>query len=256
MTSEDLIPAGPDEAAAPGAAPEPSKGAPDSHGDRRQLNLTDPKAIRALAHPLRWALLEALADAGTLTATQASEMLGESPANCAFHLRTLAKYGFVEEAGGGRGRERPWRRVYDTLSWGTRAEDPQFTLAAQALDQVLLDRLLARVRRSLSSVTSWPAGFGEDMGGAMRRLYLTPEEARELYAEMAQAFERVVGEDNRFAGRRDPERRPPDAVPVEFVLVGYPVLDSLPLPDRAGPGADASALDTEAYTGPDEDPDG
>jgi hypothetical protein len=34
-------------------------------------------------------------------------MLGESPANCAFHLRTLAKYGFVEEAGGGRGRERP-----------------------------------------------------------------------------------------------------------------------------------------------------
>jgi hypothetical protein len=34
-------------------------------------------------------------------------MLGESPANCAFHLRTLAKYGFVEEAGDGRGRERP-----------------------------------------------------------------------------------------------------------------------------------------------------
>ena len=40
-------------------------------------------------------------------------MLGESPANCAFHLRTLAKYGFVEEAGGGRGRERPWRQTYD-----------------------------------------------------------------------------------------------------------------------------------------------
>jgi hypothetical protein len=28
-----------------------------------------------------------------------SEMLGESPANCAFHLRTLAQYGFEEEAG-------------------------------------------------------------------------------------------------------------------------------------------------------------
>jgi predicted transcriptional regulator len=256
MTSEDQTPAGPDEAAASGAAAEPSAGTPDSHSDRRQLNLTDPKAIRALAHPLRWALLEALADAGTLTATQASEMLGESPANCAFHLRTLAKYGFVEEAGGGRGRERPWRRVYDALSWGTRAEDPQFTLAAQALDQVLLDRLLTRVRHSLSSVTSWPAGFGEDMGGAVRRLYLTPEEARELYGEMAQAFERVVGEDNRFAGRRDPERRPPDAVPVEFALFGYPVLDSLPLPDRADPGAGVGTLDVEAYTGPDEDPDG
>ena len=63
---------------------------PRPRDDRLQLDLTDPKAMRALAHPLRWALLEALAHAGTLTATQASEMLGESPANGAFHLRTLA----------------------------------------------------------------------------------------------------------------------------------------------------------------------
>src|SRR6185437_9949446 len=85
---------------------------PRPRGDRLQLDLTDPKAMRALAHPLRWALLEALGHAGTLTATQASDMLGESPANCAFHLRTLARYGFVEEAGGGKGRERPWRQAY------------------------------------------------------------------------------------------------------------------------------------------------
>ena len=116
----------PDEADLAGtAAPEAGPGAsadveadPDGAGGRERVDLTDPKAIRALAHPLRWGLLEALSHAGTLTATQASEMLGESPANCAFHLRTLAKYGFVEEAGGGRGRERPWRRRYDTLSWG------------------------------------------------------------------------------------------------------------------------------------------
>ena len=82
----------------------PGEATGDPRSDRGRLNLTDPRAIRALAHPLRWALLEALGQAGTLTATQASEMLGESPANCAFHLRTLAKYGFVEEAGGGRGR--------------------------------------------------------------------------------------------------------------------------------------------------------
>src|SRR5262249_61369493 len=71
--------------------------------------ITDARAMRALAHPVRLALLEALVHAGTLTATQASELLGESPANCAFHLRTLAKYGYVVEAGGGRGRGRPGR---------------------------------------------------------------------------------------------------------------------------------------------------
>ena len=123
---------------------------PHPRDDLPQLDLNDPKAMRALAHPLRWALLEALGHAGTLTATQASEMLGESPANCAFHLRTLAKYGFVEEAGGGKGRERPWRRAYGRMSWHARQGDEQFRLAGEALNQVWLDRVLSRARRSLS----------------------------------------------------------------------------------------------------------
>src|SRR5579863_9821171 len=59
---------------------------PDDTWDE-PLKLTDPKAMRALAHPVRMALLDLLGVAGTLTATQASEILGESPANCAFHLR-------------------------------------------------------------------------------------------------------------------------------------------------------------------------
>jgi hypothetical protein len=128
----------------------------DPRGSRGRLKLTDPKAIRALAHPMRWALLEALGDAGTLTATQASDMLGESPANCAFHLRTLAKYGFVEEAGGGRGRERPWRQTYDGMSWQTRQEDPEVSHAGEALDQVWMDRMLTRARRSLTSTGQRP----------------------------------------------------------------------------------------------------
>ncbi len=228
MTSEESAKAG----RGPGESQEPDPGGPDPRGDGGRLNLTDPKAMRALAHPLRWALLEALGQAGTLTATQASEMLGESPANCAFHLRTLAKYGLVEEAGGGKGRERPWRQVYDGMSWRARQEDPQLSLAAQALDQVWLDRLLTRAQRSLTSMASWPAAHDEGLGASSSRLYLTPAEAGELHAEMMKTFERLVGQDHLFAERRDPERRPPDAVPVEFVLLGYPVLDAPPLPDR------------------------
>jgi predicted transcriptional regulator len=225
MTSEDLVRS---------ETGDPGEAASDPRGNRGRLNLTDPKAIRALAHPVRWALLEALSQAGTLTATQASEMLGESPANCAFHLRTLAKYGFVEEAGGGRGRERPWRQTYDGMSWRTRQGDPQASLAAEALDQVWMDRLLARARRSLTSMTSWSEAFNEDLGASASRLYVTPEEARELHAEMMKTFERLVGAHHRFAERRDPKLRPPDSVPVEFVLLGYPILDAPPLPDEDG----------------------
>jgi predicted transcriptional regulator len=203
-------------------------GTRDEHG---RLNLTNPKAIRALAHPMRWALLEALGQAGTLTATQASEMLGESPANCAFHLRTLAKYGFIEEAGGGHGRERPWRRVFDGMSWRTSREDPQATLAAQALDQVWLDRSLGLARRSMTSMASWPESLADAMGGCTSRGYLTPQEATEIYAELRETFERLVGTGGRFAKRKDPKLRPPDALPVEFVLLGYPVLDLPPIPE-------------------------
>jgi hypothetical protein len=207
---------------------------PRPRDDRLQLDLTDPKAMRALAHPMRWALLEALAHAGTLTATQASEMLGESPANCAFHLRTLAKYGFVEEAGGGKGRERPWRRAYGRMSWQARQGDEQFRLAGQALNQVWLDRVLSRARRSLAATTTWPEVFEDGLGGSASMLYVTPAEARELYAELMKTVERTIGQDHRFTERRDPAHRPPGAVPVEFVLLGYPVLDAPPLPPSSG----------------------
>ena len=86
-----------------------SEDLPGPETERPHLEVSDPKMMRALAHPLRVALIEAIgqADSRTLTATEASELLGESPANCAFHLRTLAKYGFVEEAGGGAGGSGP-----------------------------------------------------------------------------------------------------------------------------------------------------
>jgi hypothetical protein len=210
---------------------------PRPRDDRLQLDLTDPKAMRALAHPLRWALLEALGHAGTLTATQASEMLGESPANCAFHLRTLARYGFVEEAGGGKGRERPWRRAYGRLSWQARQGDEQFRLAGQALNQIWLDRVLSRARRSLAATASWPEGFEDDLGGSTSMLYVTPDEARELYGELMKTVERTIGQEHRFTERKDPARRPPGALPVEFVLLGYPVLDAPPLPGDGGDSA-------------------
>jgi Helix-turn-helix domain len=244
MTSEEFpTPDVTQEPGKPGDRGEMSPAAPGDGPDQdRGLNLTDPKAIRALAHPVRWALLEALGQAGTLTATQASEMLEESPANCAFHLRTLAKYGFVEEAGGGKGRERPWRQTYDRVSWRSRVEDPQASQAAEALDQVWLERSMSRARHSLTSTTRWPEGLENALGATTTRLYVTAEEADQLYTDVQQAFQRLLGPQNRFRARRDPKLRPADAIPVEFVLMGYPVLDLPPLPE-AGAAEKGSQAD-------------
>src|ERR1700749_4766010 len=87
--------------------------------------VTDARAMRALAHPLRVALLELMRRDGEITATRAAELLGESPGNMSWHLQTLAKYGFVEETGEGRGRSRPWRLASEGQSFETGVADPE-----------------------------------------------------------------------------------------------------------------------------------
>ncbi len=136
------------------------------------------------------------------------------------------------------------------MSWPTRRDDPQFSHAASALNQVWVDRVLTRARRSLTSRISWPEAFGDGMGASSSRLYVTPEEARELHAELEKAFERLAGEYHRFGARRDPKLRPSDAVPVEFVLLGYPILDSPPMPEEDGTGDDTDASPAGLKPGP------
>jgi AcrR family transcriptional regulator/DNA-binding transcriptional ArsR family regulator len=74
------------------------------------LLTTDPRTARALAHPARVAILNRLIAHGPATATDCAEVAGLSPSACSYHLRTLARYGFVQLASPGHdGRERVWQ---------------------------------------------------------------------------------------------------------------------------------------------------
>src|SRR4051794_28338625 len=107
--------------------------------------ITSPLAMRAVSHEVRIALLEALRERGPLTAAQAADIVGESPANCSFHLRTLAKYGFVEEAGGGHGRRRPWRVVPGPRTLPTDEElSEEAGIASEVLLSTMTDRAAVR----------------------------------------------------------------------------------------------------------------
>lgn len=70
----------------------PKLGRPDN-----PLPLTDADAMRALAHPARIALLQHLALEGARTATECAPVVGLSPSACSYHLRQLARYGFVAQ---------------------------------------------------------------------------------------------------------------------------------------------------------------
>jgi DNA-binding transcriptional ArsR family regulator len=82
--------------------------------DDEPVRLSDPRAIRALAHPARLAVIDALARGQSLTATEAAEVAGLSPSAMSYHLRALAKWGIVRAADAGEssdGRERRWVRA-------------------------------------------------------------------------------------------------------------------------------------------------
>jgi DNA-binding transcriptional ArsR family regulator len=150
----------------------------------RPRELTDPKAMRALAHPVRLALLEAFADTDTLTATEAGERVGESPANASFHLRQLAKYGFVEEAEGGTGRRRPWKLKHKGMQFSDVHDDPEVAGAARALGRTLRDRYLARAERALEEHHALPKEWRAVTGINQMGLYVTPEELATLNEEI------------------------------------------------------------------------
>jgi predicted ArsR family transcriptional regulator len=194
--------------------------APPSEGDEQEsMSITDPTVMRALAHPVRIALIELFGVHPTLTATQASEALGESPANCAFHLRTLAKYGFIEEAGGGRGRERPWRASAKSHRIRLRSSDlgdKQAQLAAGALEQVWHDRIFARIRAAFAT-RQWSPEWEQAAGSTQTLAFLTPEELQAVRDEINEVVGRHLDE-----RRVDPALRPAGALPVEIVAFAFP----------------------------------
>ncbi|MFI1369900.1 helix-turn-helix domain-containing protein [Streptomyces griseochromogenes] len=171
--------------------------------------------MRALSHAVRLALIEVLAVHGALTATQAGELIGESATTCSFHLRQLAKYGFVEEAGRGPGRSRPWRVTH--LGWTVEdlANDTEVNAAAKALGEIALQRQLQRHHEFNRRRREYPVEW-RDVGDESQTVWwVTPSEM----ASLQQEIDSLV---YRFRDRlANPELRPADASPVEVMVLSH-----------------------------------
>jgi hypothetical protein len=109
-------------------------------------------ALRALAHPLRWKLIDLVASEQSATATRCAEVLGESVASCGYHLGILAKYGYVEPVPDRVGREKPWRLASRRQDLSAGGLDEAGALAAQAATEVFLDHELERIKDLLTEI--------------------------------------------------------------------------------------------------------
>ena len=173
--------------------------------------------MRAITHPVRLALIEALGMEGPLTATGAAEVIGESPTTCSFHFRQLAKYGFVEQASTGPGRTRSWRLTAVGMHFSDVGGDTEARIAAGALSRTLRERSLARLQAYYETRAGYPERWREVTGHSEFMLHVTPEELRAVDEEITAILRRFRDRIGR------PEFRPPDSLPVEVLLFAYPV---------------------------------
>ena len=119
----------------------------------RRLDVSDPRALRALAHPLRLALLDRLMTFGEQTAAQCADALGSTASNCSYHLRLLGRAGLVARGESADGRMRPWRAAATglRLEQAHAAASPAVSAAAETIDALSLERDEALTRQALAA---------------------------------------------------------------------------------------------------------
>lgn len=190
--------------------------------DDEVRHVDSPAALKALAHPLRVRLLAALreAEGGAASATDLARTLETDTGSTSYHLRVLARYGFVEEAprveGAGRHpRERRWRAVHRVNTWdnvglaataeGREAGD----LMRRRQAEVLVRDVLAFEDQQAGLEERWLAASG--IGDLVVRL--TPDSLDLLWDRFYAHLDELVAHDADAA----------DARSVSVVVAGFPL---------------------------------
>jgi hypothetical protein len=140
--------------------------------------------LRALAHPLRWKLLDILSSEGEATATRCSQLLGESVASCAYHLGILGKYGYLERVPDVTGRERPWREVDQTQDLSAASPELEDQLASVAAVDAFLDHEFEQMKARLRLQSTEPEEWVKASSSGGSTMWVTADELAAIRDEM------------------------------------------------------------------------
>ena len=173
--------------------------------------ITEPREMRALAHPLRLRLLGLLRVEGPATATALADAVGEQPALVSYHLRQLDAYNFVEEAPelARDGRERWWRAAQASTQWDAAdfLDTPERLAALTSLQREVFRRYQTALEEHLFAAPAWGREWVDASEHSDYFLTLDAAGLKALTAELDAVIERYVA-------------APPPAVgPVEHVAV-------------------------------------
>jgi len=176
----------------------------------KRVVITDPRAIRALAHPARQRIIDELYSGRVLTATECAELAGLTPSATSYHLRALERWGIAERAeASADGRERPWRALGTGLQIASQSAESG-RVATHAM-------LRSNVERVMEQFGELPADDPwEDLSSLNRnRLWLTREEAEQLGKELNDVIDS-------FRKARTATSHPADARSISMLLAVVP----------------------------------
>lgn len=174
--------------------------------------VSDPTRIRALAHPVRLELLDYLDDVGQATATECAEAIDESVASCSYHLRMLAKHGYIEQVDR-PGREKPWKVVSRRRSHVIDRNAAGSVHAVSAMASIHVHRQVDRIQSWLQRAPQLPVDDLDISTITGSSFYATYEEIRQFREDLWELS-------RRFDGRwQHPELRPNGSLPVQLFSV-------------------------------------
>lgn len=199
------------------------------------FEITDPQALRALAHPVRLAILDHLQRHGPATATQLSPHVGATPSVVSWHLRHLASFGLITDWDGATSkRERWWQAVARGFRFNL-PDDAEGQDAARQLRGEMFARYAEAPQQWLTHVEPrLDPEWRQQAGVANTRFLVTADELREL----ADAIEGLLAPYVRRAADQAPE----GARGVRLLRYVLPEADPAD-PASAGPVSDGPASD-------------
>lgn len=156
--------------------------------------LEDPRTLRALAHPLRLRLIGLLRSGGPATVTALAGAVDEAIPLVSYHLRQLARHGFIEEAPelANDRRETWWKASHDLTSWTMTdfLDSPERMDAVGVLQREILARHFARIEEFFGRPGSWDRAWLDASEMSDVLLKLTPSELKTMTAELWEVVER------------------------------------------------------------------
>jgi DNA-binding transcriptional ArsR family regulator len=158
-----------------------------------ERNVPDVETLRAVSHPIRNKIVALLRYDGPATASQLGRRLGESSGSTSYHLRQLARYGFVEEdAEQPNRRDKRWRSTYRMTSWSRAdvAGDHEGQQISDALERRQLHGAIDAFQRWTASRDGLGPGHEDAAGMFDDLLRLTPGQLTALKAELDAVFAR------------------------------------------------------------------